>query len=423
MRVERYEALLAVLGLAALLAAWVPAYTDRRPVSLPIVLLAIGFGLSLVPLDAPSADPRRHLELVERGTELGVIVSLTGCGLKIDRPFSWSTWSGTWRMLGIAMPITIALIALTGAGIAALPLASAALLGAALAPTDPVLASDVQVGEPTLEDQGEIDEAEGDVRFVLTSEGGLNDALAFPFVYGAMRLVDREGSWVEPITTWLAWDVVGRVAIGIAGGLAVGALIGRIAFRPPGRLQPLADSAQGFVALAVTLLAYGCTEAMQGYGFLAVFVAAVTLRSFERHHEFHAALHGFSEQFENVLVVGLLLLLGASLTAGPLGALDWRVAIVAVTVVFVIRPLAGLIALVGTPLSSAERRALAFFGVRGFGSIYYLAYALSAKPFADQDALWSITLCVLVVSILSHGIAASPAMSVVDRAAQRRRRR
>lgn len=418
MTVDRYELGIAVVGLSAVVAAWVPAYTARRPLSLPIVLVTIGVAFSLLPTGLPAADPRQHVEFVERFTELGVIVSLMGSGLKIDRPFAWRTWGTTWRMLGIAMPLSIALAAALSMPLLGLGAATALLLGAVLAPTDPVLASDVQVGEPTLEASVPV-ESEGDVRFTLTSEGGLNDALAFPFVYAAMRAasVDHVGDW---IAVWLAWDVVGRIVVGLACGWVVGRLLGVVAFRPPGRLSALAETPQGFVAVAVTLLAYGATELLHGYGFLAVFVAAVVLRGSERHHEFHAALHGFSEQIENLLVVGLLLLFGSALTSGALEAVGWADLAFALALVFVIRPAAGAMALVGTPLSRIERRAIAFFGIRGFGSIYYLAYALSARDFPEHDRLWGTVFVVLTLSIAAHGVTATATMDRVDQAARRR---
>lgn len=239
MTIDPYEVALTIIGAAALLAAWAPAFTDRRPLSVPMVLVGLGALIFLLPLGLPSPDPRSWLEGVERLTEFVVIVSLMGAGLRIDRPFSWSSWSTTWRMVALAMPITIALIALTGSVIAGLAPAAAVLLGAVLAPTDPVLASDVQVGEPTL-DQEATPDTEEDVRFTLTSEGGLNDALAFPFVYLALVLV---APWdPSDLLTWFAWDLVGRIAIGAAVGVAVGLLLGRIAFRPPGPLKALGET-------------------------------------------------------------------------------------------------------------------------------------------------------------------------------------
>ncbi|MGH9271628.1 MAG: cation:proton antiporter, partial [Ilumatobacteraceae bacterium] len=189
-----YAVILALGGLAFLAASWLPAALDQRPLSLPIALLGLGAVMFLVPgLEAPR--PQEQVQLTERLTELGVIVSLLGAGLKLDRPLGWRRWSSTWRLLGITMLLTIGAVGLLGWGLVGLAPATAMLLGAVLAPTDPVLAADVQVGEPTVaEGAGESDELgdraddEDDVRFTLTSEAGLNDGLAFPFVYAAIAM-------------------------------------------------------------------------------------------------------------------------------------------------------------------------------------------------------------------------------------------
>lgn len=422
MHVDSYEVALTVGGLAALLAAWIPAYTSRRPLSLPIILVAVGALFFALPTGLPSPDPRDHLDLTERATELVVIVALMGAGLKIDRPFSWRTWGSTWRMLGIAMPVTIASIAVLGSAVGGLAATSALLLGAVLAPTDPVLASDVQVGEPTLGEDAN-PEAEDDVRFTLTSEGGLNDALAFPFVYAAIAIADHGWAPSGWLASWLAWDLVGRILVACVVGWAVGRVLGIVAFRPPGRLSALADTPQGFVAIAATLLAYGATELLQGYGFLAVFVAAVVLRGTERTHEFHADLHGFTEQMENLLVVGLLILFGGALVSGVLDGLTWQGALLAALAVLVVRPVSGLIALAGSDLAATDRVTIAFFGIRGFGSVYYLAYGLAAASFAGSDELWAIVAATMLLSIAVHGIGATPAMALVDRSHRPRERR
>jgi NhaP-type Na+/H+ or K+/H+ antiporter len=421
MTFDTYEVALTVGGFAALLAAWIPSYTARRPLSLPIVLVAVGALFFLIPSGLPAPDPREHLHITERATELIVIVALMGAGLRIDRPFSLRTWGATWRMLAIAMPISIALTALLGAMVGGLAATSALLLGSVLAPTDPVLASDVQVGEPSLGESANT-EAEDDVRFTLTSEGGLNDALAFPFVYAAIAISEHGLSPSEWTMTWIAWDLVARIVIALVVGLVVGRLLGVVAFRPPGRLSALAETPQGFVAIAATLLAYGTTELLQGYGFLAVFVAAVVLRSAERTHEFHAELHGFAEQIENLFAVGLLFLFGGALAAGILGGLTWQGGAVAVLAVFVVRPVSGLVALARSKLTAAERVAISFFGIRGFGSVYYLAYALSAAAFVGADQLWAIVALAMVVSIAVHGVSATPAMAMVDSAYRHGRR-
>ena len=158
-------------------------------------------------------------------------------------------------------------------------------------------------------------------------------------------------------------------------------------------------------------------EQESGYGFLAVFVAAVAMRSSAKSHELHAELHGFAHQTENLVVAALLVLFGAALVNGVLDGLTWQIGVVAVVVVFVIRPISGWLALAGAQLSGVERSTIAFFGIRGFGSVYYLAYALSDSDFAGADALWALVAMTMLVSIVVHGILATPALRLVDRAA------
>src|SRR3954453_7724962 len=156
---------------------------------MPIAFLGLGMLVFALPLGLPAADPLEHPKLTEHLTEIGVIVALMGAGLKIDRPLGGRRWMSTWRLLAVAMPVTIAAMAFLGWWWAGLVPAAALLLGAALAPTDPVLAADVQVGEPTDEE-----DSEDEVRFALTSEAGLNDGLAMPFVYAAIALAGG-GAW------------------------------------------------------------------------------------------------------------------------------------------------------------------------------------------------------------------------------------
>jgi len=414
---DPYEIALLVVGVAALLAAWVPSYTANRPMSLPLVIVSVGALVFLVPFGLPDFDVTAHLDLTERLTEIGVLVALMGAGLKIDRPFSWSGWSSTIRMIAVGMPLSILAASLLGWWAMGLGAAGALLLGSALAPTDPVLASDVQVGEPEVGDDADL-ATEDDVRFTLTSEAGLNDALAFPFIYGAIRWTDS-GVSVGQLGEWIAVDVVYRLGAGLLVGMAIGWLIGRISFAAPGELRGLAETSQGFVAIAAMLMAYAAAELLGGYGFLAVFVAAVVIRSSERKHEFHGHLSDFVEQSENLLVVGLLVLLGGAVVGGVLGDLTWQAALVALALVLIVRPAVGLISLAGSQVAPVERLAIAVFGIRGFGSVYYVAYAMNGHDFDDSQLIWSTTVAVILVSIVLHGLTATPVMTRVDRARSR----
>lgn len=404
----------ALLGLGALLAGVLPRLLDRRPLSMPIIFLAVGMLVFAVPTGLPSPDPLAHPTLTTHLTEVGVIVALMGAGLKIDRPLGWRRWSSTWRLLAIAMPLTIAAVAVLGWWWAGLVPAAALLLGAALAPTDPVLAADVQVGEPT-----DDEDSEDEVRFALTSEAGLNDGLAFPFVYMAIAMAmygAAPGRWIGH---WLSVDVVYKGVAGVAGGLAIGWLLGKLFFRARSEKLRLARHSEGFLALAATFLAYGLVELIGGYGFLAVFVAARAIRSAERSHEYHQVLHDFAEQVERLLTVLLLLLFGGAVVGGLLGDLTWPAVAVGLSLVFVIRPLVGWLSLRGAPGRPAEHWVIASFGIRGIGSFFYVAYATTQADFPGADVIWATVGLVVIVSVVAHGIAATPVMALLDREGER----
>lgn len=398
---------LAGFGVLIALVAWLPYALRRLPLSLPIVCIAIGAAVFSLPAVEFLPLPMTYPLVAERFTEFVVIVALMGAGLKLDRIFSWRRWGITWRLLGITMPLSIAAMTLLGLGIG-LPLATALLLGAALAPTDPVLASDVQVGPPK---SGEEDE----VRFGLTSEAGLNDGLAFPFVHLAI-LTATFG--VSTYTNWLGdWAmtyVLWKIVVGVGAGWAIGKFVGWLTFHVPAETK-LAQTGDGLIAIAATFIAYGLTEMVQGYGFLAVFVAALTIRATHRGHEFNRDMHDITEQIERIAMMVLLLLLGGALVSGVLDALQPIDVAFALIVLLVVRPLAGMIGLAGFDASTTERMTVSFFGIRGVGSFYYLAYALNHADFVSGERLWAIVSLVVVLSIVMHGLTVTPIMRAVDR--------
>jgi len=411
--VQVYIIILCVFGAVVLLTAWLPMVLKEMPLSLPIVCVLIGV---LIGYGVPGGEalPLRYPEITLRLTEFVVIVALMGAGLKLDRPLGWRTWRITWRLLAITMPISIALIALVGHGLAGLPLVSALLLAALLAPTDPVLASDVQVGPPG---SGE----EDDVRFGLTSEAGLNDGLAFPFTNLAIAAA-AGGLAAAPewLGDWALEDVLWKLAAGVAVGWLVGKMLGLLAFRLPHRAQ-LSRTGDGFVSLGITCLSYGLTELAQGYGFLAVFVTALALRHEERSHEFHETLHEFAEQLERLLMMVVLVLFGIALEGGLLDALTWSGAAAGLLVLLVIRPAAGLAGMAYSGLPRDERLILSFYGIRGIGSFYYLAYALDEAPFEGATQLWALTAFIVLTSIVLHGVTVTAVIGHMDRARNARR--
>jgi NhaP-type Na+/H+ or K+/H+ antiporter len=406
-----------VAGIGLFVAGVLPRIVRYRAVSAAMGFVAVGVVAGLLQLPLPNVLPDANEELIQRVTEVAVIVALMGVGLAIDRRPGWRAWASTWRLLGIAMPLTIASVALLGWGLMGLAPAAALLLGAVLAPTDPVLASDVRVGGPNTEHEDE-------VRFSLTSEAGLNDGLAFPFVYAAIFLTGLEtgtgdvSSWIG---RWLAWELVGKVLIGVAVGVAVGYLVARLAFEARHPWLRFAEANEAIIALAATFVAYGLAEVLEGYGFIAVFVAAVTIRGHEGEAEYQRALHEFTNQIERLLTLGALLMFGVACATGLLADLTWRGALVAVLLVVLVRPLCAWLALAGGPGDRPERWAVAFFGVRGIGSFYYLAYAVGEAQFDAEGELWSTVSAAVLISVVLHGATATAAMSRLDAARDWRR--
>jgi NhaP-type Na+/H+ or K+/H+ antiporter len=398
-------------GLATLAAALLPRLLDRAPISMPMLFLGAGaLTFSLVePLPVP--DPVEHSGLLLHLTEICVIISLMGAGLALNRVVSLRGWASTWRLLAITMPLSMLGVGLLGWGALGLGVAASVLLAAALAPTDPVLANEVQVAEPAENPESDEDEA----RFALTSEAGLNDGLAFPFTYAAIAISLAGAAPSEWLGRWLAVDVLWRLASGLAVGLLVGWALGRLFFSAPSKKFRLAEHAEGFVAIAATFLAYGITELINGYGFVAVFVCACAIRASEHRHGYHQVLHGYVEQAERMLTVVIVFLLGGAAATGLLSGTTWAEIAVAAAVLLVVRPLAGWIGLLGGKSGPRERAVISFFGVRGVGSLFYLVYALQAGRFAEQDALWRVVALVVIGSILVHGLSASPVMWLLDR--------
>ncbi len=388
------------------MAAWLPLLLRRLPLSLPIVSVAVGASLFSLPSTAWQPLPVRYPEITERLTEVIVIIALMGAGLKLDRTFDWRRWAVTWRLLGITMPLSIAAITLLGTW-AGLPVAAALLLAASLAPTDPVLASDVQVGPPRT---GEEDE----VRFGLTSEAGLNDGLAFPFVHLAIILSVVSATGETWLLAWLSVDVGWKIGAGIFVGWLVGRFFGWLAFRLPAESQ-MSRTGDGLIAIAATLIAYGLAETSRAYGFLGVFVAALTLRHAHPDHIFQKEMHDLAEQVERLAMMILLLLFGGALVSGMLDSLSITDVMLAAAVLLLVRPLAGLIGLVGFQAASTEKLTLAFFGIRGVGSVYYLAYATNHGHFPEAERLWAIVGLIVLASILMHGLTVTPAMRRLDR--------
>ncbi len=401
---ENYNLLLLIGGFAFLLGAMFPILFKRTPISLPILQVLLGIAIGYWWTGLTFLDPIDNGLTIEKVTEIVVLVSLVGAGIKIDTALTWQLWRPTVRLLLITMPICIFTMAVLGYYTFGLSIGAAILLGAVLAPTDPVLAASIQVGPPNTG-------GEDATRFTLTSEAGLNDGLAFPFVYLAIKVAQAfsEGKRFtgEMLGSWFIQDVLWQIGAGVIVGIIVGKVLAKIVFSK--RTKGTALS-QGYVVIALTLLAYGLAEYIHSYGFIAVFIAAFAFRRSECEHEYHHKLHDFAEQSEGLLMsivlVGFGILIGQGLQSGI--ELTWQVYAVSLVFLIVIRPLGGIIALTGINMHRTEKYAISALGIRGIGTLYYLSYALNQGYFADDDALklWIVSSIVILASIFVHGLSA-----------------
>lgn len=395
-----------IVGVAALGMAWMPTLAGRIGISYSIIYLLLGMLIYwLIGNKLEQPRPLVQNDFVLHLTEIVVIISIMGTGLKIDRPFSLRNWQLPLRLIFITMILGIAAIAGMAWYFLHLSLAESLLLGAVLAPTDPVLAADVQVGPPN---EGNYDP----VRFALTAEAGMNDGSAFPFIRMALAMwlaASGGGPW---FSHWFLYDVLYRIGVALLIGYILGRMIYYLFFYLAEK-KKIADNVQeGFVALAATLVVYGFTELLQGYGFMAVFVAAITLRHQGRGHDFFTKLHLFTDQIERMLLSIVLILLGGSLVSGVLAPLTWPMAFVGLACVFLIRPLSALTGILGVHLKGHKLKkihqfAISFYGIKGVGSIFYLTFALHVASFPNPNKLWALVVFVIVLSIIIHGLTAS----------------
>ena len=389
-------------GLAIFAAVAALSHQHERAFSASIIYLGLGAvaALAIELLGLRWIDPIEDAELIEHMSELAVIIALFATGLKLDRPFTRLAWAGVGRLLIVAMPLTIAGVAAFGHLAIGLPLGAALVLGAVLAPTDPVLAGDIGVGPP-----GE--EREHEPNFSITGEAGLNDGLAFPFLFAGLFILQPGGTgWVGE---WLLADVIYALGMAVALGAAIGYGGGALAVRLRDR-RLLAARFDGWLAIPTVLVIYGAAEVAGAFGFIAAFVGGLAFRRYERSHDLNASVHEGAEVVEKLGELVLVLLVGSMITVAGLevpGLSGW---LLVPALLLLIRPLSVGVAMLGSAIPPRERLFVAWFGVRGVGSIYYAAIAASAAQLSDPDAqlIFWVAIAVVVVSIVAHGVTAAP---------------
>jgi NhaP-type Na+/H+ or K+/H+ antiporter len=405
---DSYIISITLIGVAALGMAWMPSITQRTHISYSIIYVLFGVAVYGLLHQLPKPHPLRFELPALHLTELVVIISLMGTGLKIDQPFSFKSWAVPFRLITFTMIICIAAVAWIAHRFLGFDIASSLLLGAVLAPTDPVLASDVQVGPP-------LEKSKDNVRFSLTAEAGMNDGMAFPFTWLAI-IVAAIGvnNSTEQLSLWFARDVLYRIAAGVGCGVGIGRLLAHLVFYLPEK-KSFVVIRDGFVAVSATLLVYGLTEMIKGYGFVAVFVTAITLRNYELGHHYHRKLHDFTDQIERILLAIVLILFGGSIVGGILKPLTWPMALFSAAFVLLVRPLAGLLGLIGArSLHIKEKLGISFFGIRGMGSFFYLAFAFEQVHFPLARQLWAIVAFIVLLSLVLHGLTASKTMKKLE---------
>lgn len=424
-----------IVGVLLLGIALVGSYVKRLPLSTAIMYLAVGYGLGPQGSGLFTIDLIRQAAFLERVTEVAVIVSLFTAGLKLRIPLRDSRWRIPLRLAFGSMTLTVGAIAVAGVYGMGLSWGAGVLLGAILAPTDPVLASDVQVEHPFDYDP---------LRFSLTGEAGFNDGTAFPFVMlglGLLGLHDIGPFGLRWIGVDVMWAVAGGFAIGFLLGTAVGHLV--LYLR---REHREATGLDDFLAMGLIGVCYGIALIGYTYGFLAVFAAGLALRRMER-RQMHgkanqqpslndvagqstdelatdpvkapavmaqAVLH-FNEQLERIGELFVVVMMGAML---PWTLIPSHAAWFLPLLFLVIRPISVAIGLLGTHAAPYERRFMAWFGIRGIGSLYYLMYAVEhGTAECDAKALVGLTVSAIAVSILVHGVSVTPLMKLYSRIA------
>lgn len=405
--VDAYVLWLLAAGAVVLAAALLPRLLSRRFITAPIIYLLIGMVAYYVLPATDRPDLMDELYWVMRLTEMVVIIALTGAGLKLNKPFAKATWTHSKRLLAIGMPITMLLTFALGYWVFGFALATAVLLAAAIAPTDPVLAAEVQTTPPEGSDSSP-------TRVALTTEAGVNDSLAFPFTYLAIGLAVfgmEEEQW---LWSWFLMDFMYKIVVGIAVGWAMGWLLNKVLLAFPAK-NYTSKVTTGILALSLTLIPYGMAELVSSYGFVAVFVAACVFRNLEAQHVYHKQLHNFAEEVEHVLVAVIFVLIGIYFIGDLLKSLTWAHIGFSALLIFAVRPIAGWMSLAGSKLKPIEKFTMSFFGIRGIGSLYYLSYALYHESFPQAEEAFALVVFLIVLSAVVHGLSAGAVVRRLER--------
>ncbi|HET9074196.1 MAG TPA: cation:proton antiporter [Solirubrobacteraceae bacterium] len=397
-----YAAGMAFVGLVVLVGVVALTRQGQRPYSATVFYLLLGVlaSVGLHVAGVVQLDPLGDHVVFQRITEVALVVAVFGAGLSVEHRVRRYSRSLVVLLLVVVMPLTILAIAAYGMVAMGLPVGAAVLLGAVLAPTDPVLAGDLGLGPPGSELRGE-------PRFSLHTEAAANDGLASPFVLLGLFVAGRGGTgWLG---RWVLLDLLYGVGVALIVGIGLGFLAAEVTERARARglLSPGLD---GFLAPAWAVIIYAAAQSIGTYGLLAVFLAGITFTRRDRGHQLNERFHHGSELTGRLFEMAILLLLGASLTLSGLGQPGVSGWLLAPLVIVVLRPALVWLVCLGGPLGSRGRLFLGFFGVRGVAAVYYATVVVSShqlSPALTSRVVWTTLVCVSV-SVLVHGVTAGP---------------
>ncbi|WP_394370260.1 cation:proton antiporter [Zobellia russellii] len=390
--------------------AFLPLVLSRIKVSFTVPLLLIGFLTYYLGVPVNWPEPIWGNKQVTIITEIIVIISLMGAGLKLGMRYSPRHWKNTLRLILITMPLYISFLFLICHYFLGFDGASSLLIAAVCAPTDPVLAAELQLKKDEM-----YDKKNTGMRYLLTSEAGLNDGMAFPFVFLAILWSQSTSFQNIDLTYWFGY----YMAFKIIGGVLIGSLLGFVFSYLIRNLKSIHKNKvlSGFVGIGLAFFSFSLAELLSTYGFLSTFFTGL----FAQYH-FHKKLKQteqtdninsdedkqeillFNEKIEEFLIMVWTILFGGFIASGILNFATWQGIVIALVTIIVIRPLTGRIALMGTPFTEPKKWAVSSFGIKGVGSFFYLAFALHEGNFIATNEIYAFVSYVVMFSILIHGI-------------------
>lgn len=405
-----YFVILLIVGITSLFASFSPIILKRFKISFTIPLLFLGAILYYLKAPLPWPDPIWNESLTIHFSELVVIISLMVAGLKIGLNYSWKEWRNPLRLLGITMPLFMVAVFLFTYYILKFDGPISLLLAAVLAPTDPALASEIQLNKKQSASSKNVG-----IQYNLTAEAGLNDGLAFPFIFLAIIWSKNGSLGAEQWQEWLSFYLIYKLVIGILVGIIIGFLYSYFTKKLSNDNNRKIH--QAFVAISLTLISYGLAEILNSYGFLSVFFAGL-FAHYHQHQknektESEPSL-SFIENIEKFLIIFWIIFFGGSVMSGILDFITTTSLLFCFGLVLILRPLLGYISFYKTDLTPKKKLAISFFGIRGIGSVFYLSYAIKHGNFQDANQLYSIVALVILISIILHGFTAKRMINAFD---------